>query len=65
MNRITLLKGLQMNLNQEIQKGRREYLSREVAYEKLKTLTSEDFGYDIDAWNNWAIKNKKNQLNVL
>jgi hypothetical protein len=64
MSRITLLKGLLMNLNQEIQKGRREYLTREVAYEKLKTLTGEDFGYDIDAWNNWAVKHKKDELNV-
>jgi hypothetical protein len=49
MSRTTLLKGLLMNFNQEIQKRRREYLGREVTYEKLKTLTGEDFGYDIDA----------------
>jgi hypothetical protein len=55
MSRITLLKGLRMNLNQEIQKGRREYLSREATYERLKTLAGEDFGYDIDDWNNWAV----------
>jgi hypothetical protein len=62
MSRITLLKGLLMNLNQEIQKGRREYLSRDAAYERLKTLTGEDFGYDIDAWNHWAVQNKKDEL---
>jgi hypothetical protein len=51
-----------MNLNQEIQKGRCEYLSRDAAYERLKTLTGEDFGYDINAWNNWAVKNKHHEL---
>ncbi len=62
MSRITLLKGLLMNLNQEIQKDRREYLSREAAYERLKALTGEDFGYDVNDWNNWAEQNKKDEL---
>jgi hypothetical protein len=62
MSRITLLKGLLMNLNQEIQKGRREYLGREATYEMLKTLTGKDFGYDIDAWSNWAVQNQQDEL---
>lgn len=58
MSRTTLLKGLLINLTQEIQKGRCEYLSREATYERLKNLTGEGFGYDTDDWNNWAVQNK-------
>ena len=32
---------------------RREYLTREVAYEKLKALTGQDFGLDPDQWELW------------
>jgi hypothetical protein len=62
MSGMTLLKGLLINLNQEIQKGRREYLSSEVAYERLKIFTGENFGYDANAWINWAEQNKKDEL---
>ena len=29
------------------------YRSKEVAYEELKRLTGQDFGYDINAWKQW------------
>jgi hypothetical protein len=58
MSRITLFKGLLMNLNQEIKKGRREYLSRDEAYQKLKALTGQDFGYDVEKWRSWIKQNK-------
>ena len=57
MSRLTPLQGLLMNLNQEIEAGRREYLSKEQAYEKLKKLTGQDFGYDAEKWRKWVKRN--------
>ena len=57
MSRLTPLQGLLMNLNQEIEAGRREYLSKEQAYEKLKELTGQDFGYDVEKWRKWVKRN--------
>lgn len=31
-------------------------LEKEVAYERLKKLTSEDFGYDVEKWKTWGIE---------
>ena len=28
-------------------------VSRETAYEELKRLTGQDFGYDVKAWRQW------------
>ena len=33
---------------------RREYLPKDVAYEKLKAMTGQDFGDDPDAWERWV-----------
>jgi hypothetical protein len=58
MSRIYLLEGLLLNLEQKIQAGRREYLDRSAAYERLKAITGQDFGYDSQQWRNW-IKHHK------
>ena len=53
--RLTLIEGLLKNLKQEIpQYMRREYLTREVAYQKLKSLTGQDFGLDTERWEAWV-----------
>jgi len=52
--RITLTQGLLKNLRGEIPSYmRREFLSKEVAYEKLKRLTGQDFGMDPHRWEEW------------
>ena len=52
--RLTLLEGLLKNLKQEIPPYvRREYLTREAAYQKLKAFTGQDFGYDAERWEVW------------
>ncbi len=56
MSRITPVEGFLLNLQQKIEKGRREYLPRDAAYEKLKDLTGEDFGYDAEEWRTWIKK---------
>jgi hypothetical protein len=33
---------------------RREYLPKNVAYEKLKAMTGQDFGDDHEAWERWV-----------
>ena len=53
MSRLTLFRGLVMNLKGEIEKGRREYLSKEEAYEQLKRFTGQDFGCDARKWEEW------------
>jgi hypothetical protein len=51
MTRLLPLEGLLKNLRQEIpQNRRREYLTKEQAYESLKKLTGKDFDYRIDDW---------------
>ena len=58
MSRITPFQGLLMNLTEEIAKGRREYLSKEAAYEKLKEFPGQDFGYDVEKWKKWLRENR-------
>jgi hypothetical protein len=42
------------NLKEEIPSYmRREYLPRDVAYEKLKRMTGQDFGDNIEQWETW------------
>ena len=53
MSQMTLFEGILKNLKQEIEPGRREYLSREQAYQQLKYHTGEDFGYDAERWKAW------------
>ena len=48
---------LLLNLKQEIPQHYGEYRTREEAYETLKWVTGEDFGYDIEAWERWFSEN--------
>jgi predicted solute-binding protein len=51
MARLLPLEGLLMNLKQEIpETRRREYLTKEQAYESLRKLTGKDFDYRIADW---------------
>ena len=53
--RHTPIERLLKNLNEEIPPyARREYLTREVAYEKLKAMTGQDFGLDAERWEEWV-----------
>jgi len=53
--RLTLIERLLKNLKQEIPPYmRREYLTRDVAYEKLKAITGQDFGLESDQWEAWV-----------
>jgi hypothetical protein len=53
MSRLTLYNGLLLNLEGKIKEGRREFLPRQEAYEKLKQLTGQDFGYEVLRWRDW------------
>jgi hypothetical protein len=60
MSRLTLIKGLLLNLAGKIDPNRRrEYLPVEDAYQKLKQLTGKDFGYDVEKWRQWFKDNSK------
>lgn len=51
MARLSPLAGLLKNLKQDIPEQRRRlYLTQEQAYESLKRLTGQDFGYRIEEW---------------
>jgi hypothetical protein len=55
MTRLLPLRGLIMNIKGELsQTQRRLYIPKERAYELLKALTGQDFGEDIEAWENWV-----------
>lgn len=53
MTRMTPLEGLLLNLKGEIEPRRREYLAKNEAYAQLKFHTGQDFGEDIDSWEQW------------
>ena len=38
---------------------RRIYMTKEDAYNMLKTLTEQDFGYDVEKWEEWLKEKKK------
>jgi hypothetical protein len=44
------------NLVGTMHPGRLEYLSKELAYERLKEMTGQDFGFDVDRWRPWLIR---------
>jgi hypothetical protein len=57
--KLTLTEGLLKNLKGEIPPHmRREFLPMESAYEKLKSMTGQDFGYDSAAWEKWIEEQK-------
>lgn len=54
MTRLIPLHGLIKNMRGEIPTMQRSYIPPERAYQLLKTLTGQDFGRDIEAWDNWV-----------
>lgn len=53
--RLTPIERLIKNLASEIPPYmRREYLAPEVAHEKIKAMTGEDFGMDVAKWKTWV-----------
>jgi len=64
MCRITFFKLLVMNLEGEIQEGRREHMPPDESYKLLKESTGQDFGGDIFAWKAWLKANKKHYPNI-
>jgi hypothetical protein len=32
-----------------------QYMSKELAYERLKQMTGQDFGFDVDRWKAWLV----------
>jgi hypothetical protein len=47
-----------MNLNQEVEENMPHYLSKKKAYQNLKELTGQDFGYNVQKWKQWIKDNK-------
>lgn len=59
--RLTPIERLLKNLAGEIpQRMRREYLAPEIAYEKIKAMTGEDFGMDAAKWKTWVSEQEAN-----
>ncbi len=57
MTRLLPLQGLILNLRGEVSpRLTKVYLPKETAYQLLKTWTGKDFGWDIEAWENWVSK---------
>jgi len=59
MSRLTFYRGLILNIEGKIPKGRREYLTPEEAYKLLRESTGQDFGEDLEKWKKWLKDNKK------
>jgi hypothetical protein len=55
--RATPFEMLLVNLRQQMPDPMYQ-MSRATAYEKLKTLTGQDFGYDFRLWEEWGFKNE-------
>lgn len=59
MSYMPLFELLIANLREELWPGRREYLTKEQAYEQLKYHTGQDFGFDIERWEQWVREHPK------
>ena len=60
MTRLTLEQLLLVNLAEQMpSRFTLGYMTKEDAYERLKEMTGQDFGYDLDAWKAWLRKHKK------
>jgi hypothetical protein len=33
-----------------------QYMSKELAYERLKKMIGQDFGFDVDRWKDWLVR---------
>ncbi len=53
MPRVTFMQSLLNNLKGTNEPEKRSYLPREEAYELLKYHTGQDFGQNIDMWEQW------------
>jgi hypothetical protein len=51
--RIKLSELLLLNLEEKLSEQHHIYRTKEEAYQELKHLTGQDFGYDIAAWEKW------------
>ena len=61
MMRLTPIERLLKNLAGEIPpRMRREFLAVDIAYEKLKAMTGEDFGMDVERWRSWVAEQEAN-----
>lgn len=47
------------NLEQTLPEDLMGFMPREQAYEWLKELTGQDFGYDVAAWKQWFKENRR------
>ena len=57
--RLTPMERLLKNLREEIPSYmRREYLPKDVAYERLKKMTGQDLGDDVERWEAWVEEQK-------
>jgi hypothetical protein len=57
-----LLNNLKEKYHPDDASTRRIYETRDEAYNMLKSLTEQDFGYDIEEWEKWLKDNKKLKL---
>ena len=48
-----------INLCQMLPKQSLYYMTREEAYEELKEISKEDFGYDVNKWEQWGHQHSK------
>lgn len=49
------------NLMGQLPEGAVGHANREQAYEELKRITNQDYGYDVSKWVQWARQNKKDE----
>ena len=50
---------LLLNLKGAMPESLPDYLPKAQAYERLKNLSGEDFGYDIHRWESWGCEHGK------
>jgi hypothetical protein len=55
---------LLLNLEGKLSEQHRLYRTKERAYEQLKHLTGQDFGYDAVAWREWFRTAEKRFRNI-
>ena len=53
MSMLSLFEVLVLCLAQEFDARRDNYMPRELAHERLKQLTGQDFGFNVDEWRTW------------
>ncbi len=61
MTRLTPIQLYIVNLMEKHPKGALGFMTKEDAYEGLKKLSSQDYGYNVDQWVEWAHENKKDE----